>query len=303
MTGFLAELGKQLANRWLSLLVLPGALYLAALAAAHRFGHTHWNEPERLSGVADWAGAPTASTASLAVFLLAVVLVAAGCGLAAQALGSALERWWLAADWPGWPGPLRRLAARSVARRSDHYAQRRTALAEARARAHMAGTPDQAGDAVDLARRRRDRIAVEPPARPTWMGDRMHAVDVRLRRDTGIDTATVWPCLWLHIPDTTRAAVTEARQELSRAATLAGWGLLYLAVPILWWPGVLVPAALTVTAWHRARSAAESYATLVDATVRLHAPGLARALDIGGPAPFTRATGAALSTHLGQPLP
>ena len=41
MTGFLAELGKNLADRWLSLLILPGALLIAAAAAAGTLGQAH----------------------------------------------------------------------------------------------------------------------------------------------------------------------------------------------------------------------------------------------------------------------
>ncbi|MGW4275283.1 hypothetical protein ACWEGQ_23670 [Streptomyces seoulensis] len=36
MTGFLAKLGTNLTERWLSLLVLPGLLWVAAAAAASR---------------------------------------------------------------------------------------------------------------------------------------------------------------------------------------------------------------------------------------------------------------------------
>ncbi|URN10988.1 hypothetical protein LUW77_00475 [Streptomyces radiopugnans] len=41
MGGLLSELGKKLAERWLSLLVLPGALYLAVLGTAALLGHGH----------------------------------------------------------------------------------------------------------------------------------------------------------------------------------------------------------------------------------------------------------------------
>ena len=34
MTGFLAEIGSKLADRWAALLVLPGLLYAAAVTAA-----------------------------------------------------------------------------------------------------------------------------------------------------------------------------------------------------------------------------------------------------------------------------
>lgn len=46
------------------------------------------------------------------------------------------------------------------------------------------------------------RIAQEQPARPTWIGDRIHAVITRLDRDYHLDLATIWPHLWLAMPET-----------------------------------------------------------------------------------------------------
>ena len=67
---------------------------------------------------------------------------------------------------------------------------------------------------------------LEEPTCPTWSGDRIHAATVRVERDHHLDLATVWPYLWLTMPDSTRAEITAARDALSRATTLAGWGLL-----------------------------------------------------------------------------
>ena len=49
MGDILAELGKNLADRWLTLLVLPGALYLAVLAAARTLGQEHALDLPRLA--------------------------------------------------------------------------------------------------------------------------------------------------------------------------------------------------------------------------------------------------------------
>ncbi|AXK35769.1 hypothetical protein DVA86_27205 [Streptomyces armeniacus] len=275
MGGLLTELGKQIAERWLSLLVLPGALLLTVLAAGHELGHRRWYDiavlPGRLGAYTDqWAG-----TSSRLVALLAGVLVAsAACGVCAQALGSLLERGWLAAGWQGWPAPVRRLAERRTERRRARYAGRRDAVARAAAE-HGPGTR-----AVQAARHRLRRVAQVAPDRPTWAGDRLHATETRLRRDLGVDVGMVWPQLWLAASDTTRAEVTAAREAMARAATLAGWGLLYLLVAAAWWPGLLVSAAVTATAWHRARAATDTYATLVEAVTRFHFPDLARQLGL-----------------------
>lgn len=49
------------------------------------------------------------------------------------------------------------------------------------------------------------RVSPEEPHRPTWSGDRMHAVNLRLARD--LDLATVWPALWQLLPDAPRQQI------------------------------------------------------------------------------------------------
>ncbi len=50
------------------------------------------------------------------------------------------------------------------------------------------------------------RIATEAPDRPTWSGDRIHAVTVCLERDLHLDLPLVWPHLWLTLRENCRAA-------------------------------------------------------------------------------------------------
>lgn len=309
MGGLLAELGKKLAERWLSLLVLPGALYLATVTTGLALGHAHPFDVGRLGRRIDElsTGAQADSSGRLAVVMLALLLAAAAVGVAAQAAGSATERLWLAAGWRQWPTPLRHLAYDRVARRRtrwtaamNRYVQRREAVAAARARAHRTGraAPSAPSDDLDVAYGSIARIATELPARPTWIGDRIGAVATRLDRDLGLDLATVWPHLWLTAPDTCRTEITAAREALTRATTLAGWGLLYLAAGALWWPAAMIAAAIIATAWRRARTVTDSYATLVEATVRLYAPDLARHLGLAQAGPLTRQTGSELTCLL-----
>ncbi|TMR93073.1 hypothetical protein [Nonomuraea basaltis] len=312
MGGLLAELGKKIADRWFTLLVLPGLLYVAALAAAHALGHTHPFDARRVTDRLDTVNADAASAAGLAL-LGAYLLAAAAAGLAAQGLGSLVERLWLAADWAGWPPPLRRLAALRTRRRHRRWTRAlsayRKTLDEAAA-AHVQARlganppapasggpafPDPLPSPRELAYRKIARIAAEPPARPTWMGDRLNDVTVRLDRELGLDLATVWPYLWLTAPDTTRTEITTARETLTRATTLAGWGVLYLAVAALWWPGLPIAAAVLLTAWRRARTACDMYALLVEATVRLQSADLAHRVGLEHTGPVTRETGTTLT--------
>ncbi|MFF5496750.1 hypothetical protein [Streptomyces aquilus] len=299
MNGILVELGRRLADRWLSLLVLPGALFLGALAAGQALGHTRWYALAGLPARLDRHSRTLAGTTADTVFLLvAFLLAAAACGLAAQALGSLAERLWLADGWHGWPRGLHRPVRRLIARRQRIYAERGAAAATAMARADLDPPPRDAAHLAAVATSRMARVADGPPVRPTWPGDRLQAVAERLRNSLGLRVAVVWPHLWLHAPDPTRAEVTQAREAMRRAATLAGWGVLYLAVAALWWPGAVIACAVVLTAWHRFRAAADAYATLVESAVRLHVQDLARALGIGRRGPLTPAHGAALDAYL-----
>jgi hypothetical protein len=289
--GFLTELGKKLAERWLTLLVLPGALYVAALAAAGVVGHTFAFSrlASRLTGLI-----VPAST----VFVLAVaaLLAAAAAGLAAQALGSLVERAWLAERWTSRPPGLRHLARFRVRRRRHRWSAAQAAYHD------LTGTktdllatgkpvPVEVEESLAAGRRRVTRIAVEEPARPGWIGDRMHAVVHRIDRDYLLDLPTAWPHLWLIAPEETRTAITDAKAAFRRAATLAGRGWLYTAVAAFWWPATVLVIATLLTAHHRARSATETYAALIEATARLHTTALATALGMDHAGPLDRDTG------------
>jgi hypothetical protein len=302
VNGLLAELGKRLAERWLTLLVLPGALFLAVLLAGAHLGHGDWYDIATLPGWLDRrTGALTGSTANLLVLLLAFLLASAACGVVAQSLGSFLERLWLAADWPGWPTPTHRLVQRRIARRRNRYDRWRHRVGQARAAQHQHNAdPDSAALQVAVARDRLHRIADDRPDRPTWTGDRLRGVESRLRKDIGVDITVVWPHLWLHVPDTTRAEVTAAREAMARAATLTGWGLLYICVAAVWWPGGFILLTVAATGWMRFHAATDAYATLVGAATRLHCRDLALQLGMGAGGPVTKETGTALTAYLAE---
>ncbi|MDT0573755.1 hypothetical protein RM704_41010 [Streptomyces sp. DSM 3412] len=307
MNGFLTELGKRLAERWLSLLVLPGALFLGVLAAGRFLGHARWYDVAALPDGLDAHTTQATGSAARAVLLLtAFLLAASACGLAAQALGSQVERVWLAADWPNWPKRTHPAVLRLIAHRQRRYDERREQVARSAAEDHVLGDssgPAGMGLRTAVARHRLRRIADARPVRPTWPGDRLDAVDARLNEQLGVDVAAVWPLLWLHAPDTTRAEITAARDAMQRATTLAGWALLYLAVAGVWWPGALVSAAIMATAWHRFRVTTDAYATLVEAATRLHVGDLARHLGLESDGPLTRRRGTDLTAHLTEGRP
>ncbi|MFB7477087.1 hypothetical protein [Kitasatospora sp. NPDC056184] len=316
MGGLLAELGKKLAERWLSLLVLPGALYLAVAAVARALGQAHALDLQRLTDrITGWAGAPAAGTGGGQAVLLAAVLGgAAGIGLAAQALGSLVERIHLAADWRSWPAPARALAERATdsrrrrwKRHAREWHRLRNADGARAAMARLTGTtPARTEDeatALRTAWTAMTRIAPESPDRPTWSGDRVHAAALRLGRDQHFDLAALWPHLWLVLPDTVRGEITAARQGLTRATALSAWALLYLPLAAWWWPALLAAVVLAATGRQRTRAAADTYATLVEAAVRLHARDLDARLGPDLDDPAVQDTNAALMRHLTPSAP
>ncbi|MGW4810901.1 hypothetical protein ACWEPB_04510 [Kitasatospora cineracea] len=283
MGGLLGELGKKLAERWLTLLVLPGAFYLAVAATGHALGQGAALDVEHLiRTVSDASRAPQVSTLGGQVVLLAAVLFgAAAVGLAAQSLGSGCQRIVLAPGWRGWRWPLAPLARLMVHRRQRRWDAARAAYEQA-LRLERAPVPS---DRPDPARRHRAaqrvaRISVERPERPTWSGDRVHAVALRLDQGLHVDLLTVWPHLWLVLPEGVRSELDRARASLDRATALGAWAVLYLPLAWWWWPAAPGAAALAAASVFRTRSAADVYATLLEATSRVHLPDLAEKLQV-----------------------
>ncbi|MFC8536658.1 hypothetical protein ACFUJY_22305 [Streptomyces sp. NPDC057249] len=310
MGTLLGEIGKQLTQRWAAALVLPGVLYIAVSLAAWHLGHTHPLDTGRLTSAFDhWVAAPTVNTPVGLVLILILVLVAAGAvGLLVQGIGLLTERLWLATTWEGWPSPLRQLAARQVARRRRQWDAADTAYREERDRAgrarSLAGSAPRPGPRPPALttpsplverRRRLARIAPDRPVQPTWMGDRMNAVTLTLDREFSLDLPSVWPYLWLTLPDATRTEITAARETLGRAASLAAWGLLYVAVGVLWWPSAVIGVTVLGTAWRRARGAVDGYALLLEAAARLHTAEVANQLGLETGTMLNRRTGWALT--------
>ena len=302
MGGLLDELGKRLADRWLPLLVLPGALYLAVAIAAHTLGQAHALDLQRLiTQVIAWAKTPAATTVGGQVVLLAAALAgSAAVGLAAQALGSLAERFTLAGGWRTWKPPLRQLANRQVESRRSRWDATHAAYQRLYELALQGKNSDRAERYA--AYRKWSRIAPERPDRPTWSGDRVNAVSVRLDRDLHLDLPTIWPCLWLNLPGAARTEITAARQALASATTLTAWAVLYAPLTGWWWPASLLTVILAVTGWRRSRAAAGTFATVLEAAVRLYAVELAHHLGIDRTGPLDQPTGDSLTAAL-QPKP
>ena len=123
MGGLWGELGKKLADRWLSLLVLPGVLYLATAAAAHTLGQRHALDAAMLvQEVTTVAKQPAVTGVGGQIVLVGAILIAsAAAGLVAEAAGALVERLVLAVGWKAWPLGLPVLADWWVRRKQHRW--------------------------------------------------------------------------------------------------------------------------------------------------------------------------------------
>jgi hypothetical protein len=298
-----AEFGRRLAERWVSLLVLPGLLYAAAAYAAHVLGQAHWGDPHHLADRVDRLRDDAAHRGSGYLLLSAVclLLAAAAAGLAAQGLGRAAARVGVDARGAVWP------AARLTARRRSRWRRAQDAYAAAvREKARRIALDDDRADLAGLDTaalgRARDRICLVEPSAPTWCADRMAAVDLRVLQAYDLDLLSAWPRLWIVAPEDLRGELTEAQAAVESACRLFGWAALYALLAALWWPALPVAAATALAAWRRQRAAVDAYAALVESTVDVHARDLATALGLEvPPGLLSRETGAAITRALQKP--
>ena len=303
MGGLLTELGARLTERWVSALALPGALYLAVALAAYLLGWDRaWDAGHLVAEITRWAEDPRVDTfGGQAVVFAAVLAGSSAVGLLAQGTGRLVESLWTAADWHRWPPPLRGWTVRWVESRRRRWDRLRGEVERTRAADDAEGRDGEV--AFVSAYDRMARLSPERPERPTWAGDRIGAMRTRLDRDHDADLAVLWPHLWLVLPEEARLEVTEARDALARATGLAAWALLYLPLAAWWYPAALVSAVLAAIARWRTRAAAETYATLVEASVRLHAVDLADRVGVCHEGRFDRDLGERLTLRLRASMP
>jgi hypothetical protein len=277
--AFFGQLGVKLFEKWSSLILLPGLLFVAAAVTATVVGHPGRLDLSTIANRVDDAHLEL-STVGRGILLLAVALVAAAAaGVLARGLGMATLRWWLGA-WP-----LRSLARFGTERRRQLWNE----LQERFESLVLAGG-DHRENALGLARAR-NRIAVAEPQRPTWMGDRLAAVESRVAGAYGLDLVACWPRIWLLLPEPARGEVTVARAAVDSSASLAGWGVLYLLLGAVWWPAAIVGVLTWLTAYLAGRNTIAAHAELVESVVDLQGATLARSLDVDCPDAITPAVG------------
>ena len=292
MTAFLGELSGRLADRWATALVAPGLLYLTVLTLAGWLGQRHALDLGRLRSQVNGIAASPASHAPGTVLLAAVGVLAGsvGASLLASGLGKLAERAWLL---PGDRLPLRLVRSWRAGRWAA--ANRRVEQSASTGERTVGGpkNADLAASAPDIraAIKRRDAIALVRADRPTWIGDRMQALDRRVWDAYRLDIKVAWPHIWSIAADDLRTDLSAAQDSYAGAARLGGWGVLYLAVTPWWWPAVLIAAVTLATSLINARGAVETLASLAETAFDLHGRDLATQLGIACDGPLTAAAG------------
>jgi hypothetical protein len=253
VNGLLAVLGAKLTDRWLSLLALPGMVFVTTAVWGVVAGHHHafevddpWRELVRFSRRAGVLPVMTAA---------GLVIAAIVAGYVARGAGGVVRTVWFGQ----WRGPAAPLGA--------WLTTRRRARAERVADAH----------GIDL-------IVAYLPARSTWMAERLRLSQARVAAQYGgLDLPSIWPRLWLLVPEETRTQVAVARGALESASVLAGWGLVYLALGAAWYPATLVGLVLLLVAWRLGRARSDVLAELIESTVDVYLPLLLSAFGVVGP--------------------
>jgi hypothetical protein len=282
VTGFLTEIGQKLADRWAALLVVPGLLYLAAVTAAAVLGQSQAvSYPVLDRKITDWADGPVLKSAGGTVLIVAAILAGSVvAGLAAAAGGRFVQSLWTL--------PGRRAPASWLVR-----------WRRARSRRHKS-VADKSADAAEVRRAiaRADRICLIEADRPTWIGDRLRACQVRIERAYGLDLDAAWPRLWLIVPDTVRTELGASRDALSAGARLTAWAVLYLILAIWWWPAALIALVTGIAAISKARLATGNLADLIESAIDLYYRDLATQLGEETAASLTTAIGRRLSAQM-----
>jgi hypothetical protein len=253
MIGLLTEVGKRIATRWFTEVLLPGLLLVAVIGCALALGHGQALDSDALVAAAErmWArlrGHPVRWVVELALAVAAAGLI----GVAARGIGRLVQRFWLRE---------RHVLPQWVQFRLRRWSRHQRALTAA------------------------SRHGVEPvraylPQRPTWMSDRLRLIEARIRGQYWFSSTLAWPRIWLLTSEEVHAPVRHARARFDEACILAGWAVPYFLVGLYWWPAGLIGLTTTLVAWRRARLALDEFATLVESTIDIHWRTLVTALGV-----------------------
>lgn len=286
MNGLLDELGKKIADKWLTALLIPGLLWVCTAVLAWRLGWSHALDPRSARPVLHRLeeAHPADETLTVAVGAL---IAAVGAGIAADGLSTLVRGFWVA---PVRTAPSRWL--REARRRRWNAAHKNLEIVKGQA----LRTGD--GSGLDAAWARRDAISPSNPEFATWIGDRLNDNQARIRRAYSLDLAVAWPRLFAVAQEPIRADVAAAQEEYANAGRLVAWALLYGLLGLLWGPALLIAFGVAVVGRRRARTATEVLCQLVESCVDLYGTTLAAQLHIPCDGVFSPTMGESISKLL-----
>jgi hypothetical protein len=293
---FWESLGGKLAERWLSVAVPALVFWLGGLAMwlAGRGGPAALRQP-----LADLAKLPVGTQL---IGLVAVLLGVASSGWVVAGLVNPVLRF-LQGYGPLWT-PVRSLLVKRFQKRFDEIGREFAELAPVVLGTPDAATAEQRAAYVRLTRRQR-RLPGPGRFMPTATGNTLRAAESHPIDKYGLDVVTIWPHLWLLLPEVVRTELTTARARLGAGVAAGIWGVLFTGFAP--WSLWAIPIGLLVTTgcyllWLPGRT--EAYADLVQSAVDLYRRALYEQLR--WPLPRNpaeeRASGRRLSTYLARGL-
>ncbi|MFD5130959.1 hypothetical protein [Streptomyces olindensis] len=261
MDKFWEAAGTKLADRWAAVSGPALVFWIGGLLA---YAHDHHG----VRPLTDWLGRQRPPVQLLAAAL--GLLVVAASAMAVQQFVMPTLRL-LEGYWPRWFGFPRNLLIARVRERDE--ADRAEWQRLAQLVLGPGARPD--GETVrryaQIDRQRQLRPHESAALMPTRIGNVLRAAESRPGAKYGLDAVTVWPRLWLLLPETTRKELEVARLALDRAVAASLWGLLFLVFsPWSLWavPIGLATAAAAVLSITPGR--AEVYGQLVEAAFDVH---------------------------------
>ncbi|WP_410627052.1 hypothetical protein [Amycolatopsis sp. cmx-8-4] len=295
MNGFLEELGKKAAERWLTLLVLPGVVWSLSSLAAFTLSHRKPLDVRPAINAFTKAIDHTPTTTSIIFLTVGILGASIAAGMLSSALAVAIRRLWgipgrrrparWLVTWRNWRwerhgqkiDELTRLAISAAADTDSDHSRPSDGVDEFQVPA--TGVPIvTAAPGFTEAYARRDAVSLDRPVRPTWLGDRWQSTVSRVYRAHGLDLTIAWPRLWSILPDSLRGDISTAQAAYINSSIQMAWAALYVASSALWWPLSLAAIGAAVTAIIRARACTETLCSLIETAADLHANNLAKQL-------------------------
>lgn len=256
-----AVAGK-LADRWASV-AAPAVVFWAGGVLAWAFAGSGWS---RLSKITNWLDGQRVA-AQVAALLGSLVVVAASAIVVQRLTTPGLRV--LEGYWPRWLHGLIRWrrghVLRSKAADDEAWQQLQHEIEE------NEPTAQQRADLARLENRRRHRPILDSEFLPTRIGNILRAAETRPYHRYGLEVVTVWPRLWLVLPELARQELTTARGSTDASVAAAIWGLGFVAfTPLAWWaaPTGIVFATAAVIWWVPAR--AEVFADIIESAFDLY---------------------------------